>query len=306
MNSYQILILLFIIVSIYLVLKSRLQIVKNYNITPHPKAYRGTLPSTDMFQFNETPRKKQVYIYMSLDYPQLPEYGKYSVELMEKYCNMHGYNFQIFDHSSNSVMSPYWIRVNDLYLLLNKTPKNALIVYLDLDATIHPDFFNSRLETLVDILDLNTNNDWNMYAAIDPGIVNYEMNTGVIIAKNTDWTKSFVKTWLTNYPKAFWKKDLKSNKWSCSNKADTSLSLINSCLWAGDEYEQGMFNRLYQRDILDAQKHILPVDTSLFGNKDPKKKSFIIHLMGYNNKTRLKYFKEFSKGNVTPRGTLLR
>lgn len=270
-----------IIITIYLVL------ITNYNIVPHPKT-SSSIISLPKISLEKTNRK--VYVYMSLDYHKLPEYGEYSIDLMKKYCENHKYNFQIFDHSSSSAMSPYWIRVNDLYALLNKTPKNSLIVYLDLDATVHPDYFHSRLETLVDILDLNTNKQWDMYAAIDPGIGKHEMNTGIIIAKNTDWTKSFVKTWLTNYPKAFWKKDTKSNKWTCSKTNSLNFLLINRCLWAGDEYEQGMFNRLYQRDILDAQNHILPVDFSLFGHDNS---SFIVHLMGQNNKTRTKYFKEF-------------
>lgn len=274
-----------VVVGIYALLKWRPQLVKNYNIVPHPQ----TLATR--FQSDPAAANRPVYVYMSLDYPQLPEYGKYSIELIKAYCKLHRYNFQVFDHhSSPGAMSPYWIRVKDLHALLRATPPNALIMYLDLDATIHPDHFHTRLETLVNALDSSTSHTWDMYAAVDPGFANFEMNTGIIIAKNTEWSKAFVSTWLANYPKGFWKKGV-DQTWTCSIASNMSFS--NKCLWAGDEYEQGMFNRLYQRDILDARKHILPVDTSVFGSKDPTKASVIVHLMGMTNDARARHFKAY-------------
>lgn len=273
-----------VIVSTYVLLKWRPQPVKNYNIVPHPQTLATLIQPDPMAS------TRPVYVYMSLDYPQLPEYGTYSIEMIRAYCRLHGYHFQVFDHSSESAMSPYWIRVKDLLALLQATPSNALIMYLDLDAAVHPDRFGTRLETLVGKLDSATKREWDMYAAVDPGVANFEMNTGIIIAKNTEWTRAFVGTWLANYPRGFWKRGV-DGRWTCSTGSTTSF--INKCLWAGDEYEQGMFNRLYQRDILDARKHILPVDTSVFGNKDPATPSFIVHLMGLTDDARARHFKAY-------------
>lgn len=274
---------------LYIYLKFRPQIVKNYNVIAHP------MTSLDLSSLNSSRiqhhqvSKPSVYVYMSLDYPKLPEYGKYSIEIMKRYCKSHGYEMYVFDHSNKSELSPYWIRVNDMHRLLKDTPKDSLIVYFDLDAIVHPDFFNIRLEDIINSLDRNTNSKWDIYAPIDPGPLNFEMNTGIIIARNTDWTQSFVNTWLSNYPKGFWKKDILTNKWSCT----INQNRLNKCLWAGDEYEQGMFNRLYQRDVLDSKKHILPVDLSILGNSDPTKISFTIHLMANSDKTRLDFFKRY-------------
>jgi hypothetical protein len=272
-----------VVLFIYIVLKNRPQIAKNYNVIAHPKT------SLDLSTLNSSTHHRPVYVYMSLDYPKLPKYGEYSIEIMKRYCESHGYTLSIFDHQNTSEMSPYWIRVNDMHKLLNETPKDSLIVYFDLDAIVHPDFFNIRLENIVNSLDKNTNSTWDIYAPVDPGPLNFEMNTGIIVARNTDWTRSFVNTWLSNYPKGFWKKDILTNKWSCT----INKNRFNKCLWAGDEYEQGMFNRLYQRDVLNSQTHILPVDLSILGNSDPTKVSFTLHLMANTDETRLSFFKRY-------------
>jgi hypothetical protein len=283
-----------VVVFTYVLLKWRPQFVKNYNILPHPQ----TLAARVKLQAGPAGSGRPVYVYMSLDYPQLPEYGKYSIELIETYCNLHGYTFQVFDHSSEAAMSPYWIRVKDLHALLGATPPNSLVMYLDLDATVHPDHLHTRLETLVGALDSSTSHAWDMYAAVDPGFANFEMNTGIIIAKNTEWSKSFVRTWLANYPDGFWQKGA-DDTWTCS--IPSTAGVINRCLWAGDEYEQGMFNRLYQRNVLGARRHILPVHTSLFGNKDATKPSFVVHLMGHTNKARARHFKEYFNRTASQR-----
>jgi hypothetical protein len=258
-----------------------LQTVKNYNVEVHPKAVLENIKNTNYIH-------KDVYVYMSVDYPVLPEYGKYSIAIMENYCRKHGYIFKVYNHNIQNKLSPYWIRVQDMYNILQNTRLDSIIVYFDLDAIVHPKYFSTRLETVLSSLDNVTNHNWDMYVSIDPHPNNREMNTGIIIARNTEWTRAFVRLWLSNYPKGFWKKDAVTLKWECNN-----------CLWAGDEYEQGMFNRLYQRDIMDSKNRILPVGTSILGNNIPSRESFTLHLMGYNDKKRLEYFKNlYEKSSI--------
>lgn len=264
--------------SLYMLLINRSQIIKNYNVKVHPKAILDNINDTYNFAF------KKVYVYMSIDYPKLPEYGKYSISIMEHYCKKHGYDFKVYNHNLESKISPYWLRVKDMYDLLQSTELDSIIVYFDLDAIVHPKYFSKRLESVLASLDDVTKSTWDMYVSMDPHPSNKEMNTGIIIARNTEWTRSFVGLWLNNYPKGFWKKDTLSLKWECNN-----------CLWAGDEYEQGMFNRLYQRDVMESQSHILPVHQSILGNHIPTMKSFTLHLMGHTNDKRLEYFQELYK-----------
>ena len=63
-------------------------------------------------------------------------------------------------------------------------------------------------------------------------------------------------------------------------------------MWAGDDYEQGMFNRMYQKNLFDAQEHILPVQTHILGNDNILTKSFTLHLMGYSDVERLYILKQ--------------
>lgn len=274
----------------YGILQSRPQIIKNYNIKVHPKAF---LDNIDNGIYHKTLKKhdgKRVYVYMSIDYPKLPEYGKHSIAIMRLYCKKHGYDFKVYNHNSVSDLSPYWIRVKDMYNLLQITELDSIIVYFDLDAIVHPKYFSTRLESIMASLDGITNKTWDMYVSIDPFPTSYEMNTGIMMVRNTDWTRKYTSLWFANYPTGFWKKDTNTLKWECNN-----------CLWAGDEYEQGMFNRLYQRDILDSQDHILPVDTSILGNNSLTKNSFTLHLMGYSNDQRQKHFREMYERIIDPR-----
>ena len=263
----------------YMALMNRTQIIKNYNVKVHPKAILENIKNSNYVS-------KHVYVYMSIDYPELPEYGKYSIAIMEDYCKKHGYNFKVYNHNSinHDKLSPYWIRVKDMQNLLHNTEHDSIIVYFDLDAIVHPKYFSKRLESVMASLDNVTNSTWDMYVSIDPNPGTHEMNTGIIIARNTEWTRNFVGLWLNNYPKGFWKRNITTLKWEC-----------NKCLWAGDEYEQGMFNRLYQRDIMDSQSHILPVHQSILGNSIPTVNSFTLHLMAHTNEDRLKYLRELYK-----------
>jgi hypothetical protein len=269
----------------YGILRTRPQIIKNYNIKVHPKAFLDNIYNHTAYKKHDS---KKVYVYMSIDYPKLPEYGKYSIAIMRLYCEKHGYDFKVYNHNSVSNLSPYWIRVKDMYNLLESTEPDSIIVYFDLDAIVHPKYFSTRLESIMASLDDITNRSWDMYVSMDPYPGNYEMNTGIMMVRNTDWAQNFASVWFKNYPKSFWKKDANTLKWQCNN-----------CLWAGDEYEQGMFNRLYQRDIMDSQEHILPVDTSILGNNSLTKSSFTLHLMQYSNEQREKHFREmYERVNV--------
>lgn len=271
LNKYNMAIFLCVIaILIYIVNHYRYR--KFYNIHPNPETIRSGLNIINIVP--ETKKdKNDILFFMSFDYTKIPEYGRKSIDVMRKYCKIHGHTFKIFDDHKDVDISPYWFRVHDIYNLL-KEGNYKTIIYLDLDTIINPNFFETDIKGLVQMIDDTTGKKWDMYLSIDPGVLNREMNTGIIVCRNTAWSKKFVKLWLDNYPSGFWKRD--KGKWSCNN-----------CVWAGDEYEQGMLNRLYERNVFDSKSHIIPVHYNLFGGKDINDNSLIYHFMGKSDRERL-------------------
>jgi len=271
------------------------QVVKNYNIHPHPSTLLNKIVKENSVTSASTTSSAsidslavgtsftKVIFFMSIDYPEVPEYGKLTIEILQEYCKKHGYMFKLFNHrvatGKDKSISPYWNRVRDMSYLLDNYA-DYTIIYFDIDVVISPKFFNTPISNLMNNIDGYTKKQWDMYLATDPHYLNYEMNTGIVIIKNTVWSRNFVKLWFDNYPVDFWKKESQTGKWECSN-----------CIWAGDEYEQGMLNRLYQRNIFNSKQHIIPVDYNIFGKHtihDLKTDDcFIFHLMAKKDPERL-------------------
>lgn len=238
--------------------------------------------------YNDKNNDKNIIIFISHDYQNFPEYGLYSRQLVQQYCKIHDYEFLDMDHKNQEQYSPYWLKIADLNILCENMPPNSIIMYLDIDAIITPSHFDVRLETILDKIDNSSNKKWDMYISIDPNIGNFEFNAGIIVVRNTTWTKNFLRLYLENYPKGFWTKNKSTHRWECLN----CIRTCKECTWAGDEYEQGMLNRLYNRNVLDSQNHILPVSTHIFGNPSVDIDSYTIHLMSTHDDKRLSYFKQ--------------
>mgnify|MGYP001575623719 FL=1 len=104
-------------------------------------------------------------------------------------------------------------------------------------------------------------------------------NTGIIIIRNTNWSKIFLKYWFSKYNPKYW--TLEDDKWSCK---------INNkeCVWARDGYEQGEFNKIYEKNEIDAQNHIKILHYSILSNNDKNIDAFIYHFYGWNEEDKLK------------------
>jgi hypothetical protein len=278
-----IIIILLLIIIVYLRLFININ-SKLYNVHSHPITKNYIINNSAC---NNEKKTNNVIVYMSLDYQIIPKYGELSIKLAQEYCELHKYKFKVFDHSkTDNRISPYWIRINDMKNILESEPENTIVVYLDLDAVVNPKFFNIGITDFIDTLDIKTKKTWNIYAATDPALYNYEMNTGILIMRNTPWTRKFVSLWFDNYPKDFWKKQ--NDKWNCKD-----------CVWAGDEYEQGMLNRLYTRNVLDSKEYILPIDYSILGNTEINETSFMLHFMGKSDTNREELFTKLIKETKT-------
>ena len=230
-------------------------------------------------------KKRNVVFLYSHDYHEIPEYFIYSKKLLDEYCELHGYTIIVRNYKNENKVSPYWLRVKDLVDMSTQYDDNTVFIYMDLDTCINPKFMHVSVDTILHTLD--NYNEWNMYIGKDPNLSLY-INSGVMIIKNTQWSKNMLNLWWSKYNAANWK--IENNKWICMIRSGSK------CSWAGDNYEQGELETLYINNAMNARSNIAILHMNIISNHFRKcNKSFIYHLMGSNDKDRLSFFKELTQ-----------
>ena len=209
-----------------------------------------------------------VFLY-SFDYKTMPIYYNKMKGSFIKYCNYHGYKFLEIDHSKDTnKISPYWNRVSDLVKLSNLYDSNTIFIYVDLDTYINPKYNYLSIYNFLNSIDDIENNISDIYIGNDPYDIS---NAGIIIVRNTDWSKQFLNLWWSKYNPKDW--IFSNNKWICLNNGKL-------CDWARRGYEQGEFNLIYRNNEINAQDNIKILHHSLISNNNPNIDSFIWHFYG--------------------------
>ena len=213
--------------------------------------------------------------FLSFDYQSMPIYYSKMLEVLTNYCNYHNNKLYIFDHfNDQKKISPYWNRVADFIKLSNiyKESPNTIIVYLDLDTIINSKYFNISISNITNSIDKIENKISNIYIGNDPSNSVFA-NAGIIIIRNTKWSKKFLNLWWSRYDPNIW--NFVNNKWICKNN-----NII--CPWARNGYEQGEFNNIYRNNELDSRNHITILHYSVISNPTSLTDGFIYHFHGGN------------------------
>ena len=234
------------------------------------------------------PIKNKVIIFTSYNksFKNTQSYIKDQEELLKKYSKLHGYEYKNFVHEDNE-LSPYWLRVKDLKYLSSIYPENTIFVYFDTDAVIRPEYFHISIEKMIYIIESIKNKKYSFFIGDDiSSIISYNtlMNSGVMIIKNNEWFKNWINIWFLSYDDGSWRYEDK--KWLCK------IENKKKCAWARDKYEQGMINILYIENKYKEKDNILILNQSVLSNAYQNNDSFILHLMGSQNKIRNKVFNE--------------
>lgn len=227
----------------------------------------------------------------SFSYSTFPTYGEYSTKIISKYCSLHNYTHILKNHNTDPhPLSPYWDRVRDLISLSKEYPENTIFVYLDIDATINPKYFKYTIPDLLRTIDKISGTPSDIYIGYDPPpqLESSTFNTGVMIVRNTIWSRDFLTTWYNTYDPSMWSNH--NGKWVCTNYSKNSNA---PCKWAGIGYEQGEFNLLYKQNKNEEQSHITGLHYTVVSNMEINTDSFILHLMSSSNKHREAIFKKF-------------
>lgn len=186
-------------------------------------------------------------------------YRNFTRAINEKYCSEKGYIYhieenddKILDNLQGRSYTWYKPKLIDEALSIHNPD---YILFLDADAIVCNDFY--RIEEFID-------DKYNCVVTADHGPS--VMNAGVLLFKNNDWTKSFLKKW-----------------WEISDKLkgpnNQPEGYYNNGLW----HDQTCFGYLYNNDK-DIKSKIKIIDNKVLNGpiyKDPKNKNFIFHAFAY-------------------------
>ena len=230
---------------------------------------------------------ENVVVFMSLRYQTLPAYANANIRLVRRYCDRHGYDFVVFDHAAKQEtrdVSPYWLRVYDLRRLCSSYPENSILVYLDADATFNPRYHDVPVQNVIRYIDESIGRTSDLYVGSDPPSIwqmpaaNEEVaNAGVMVWRNTPWTRAFIARWWEAYDPNRWK-ITSDSRWVCTR------SNGQTCRWAREHYEQGALNDLIGHL---PSGNVRICHWKVFASDED---GFIVHLMGYPDEKRMEWF----------------
>ena len=180
-----------------------------------------------------------------------------------EYCKTHGYDYYFQDSGFDSNKIIGWERYD---ITLRKLDLYDYIFYLDADAMIMN--HTIRLENIID-------NNYDILIAYNSIAKDWTgINTGVILFKNSQWTKDFL------------------------NHLNSKTHFHTT--WA---YEQGALIEAYTNNEMDCQKHIKLVKNRLFNSyahqwyveDNFRIGDFVCHAAGSSNSYRERLFTELNK-----------
>jgi hypothetical protein len=188
----------------------------------------------------------------------IADYGKINYEINKKYCEK--YNLEIILSNDKKInRHSAWER---LPLLIDNISNYDYLIWIDADA-----FFYNDANNIVDII--NDNINVNFIFSNDIG--NNNINTGVFIVKNSQYSIDFLNRWLND-------EDLyKNNSFPC---------------W----WDQGVLIDMFNQNILNIKQNSLQLKYGVlqhFNEHDKLNKTYILHLAGKDRTTRYNISKNY-------------
>ena len=192
----------------------------------------------------------------------IASYGDINYEINKKYCDKNNIELIRCNERRYSNRHPAWERIP---LILKYINDYDYVIWIDADA-----FFYNDANNIVDII--NDNINYNFIFSNDYG--NNNINTGVYIVKNSQYSIDFLTRWLYD-------EDLYKN-----NKHP---------YW----WDQGVLIEIFNQNILDIKNNCIIVDYGVlqhfFEGETFPNKSFIFHLAGRSREIRINHSLNYIK-----------
>lgn len=202
------------------------------------------------------------------------QYKPYSKELNSDYCKKNGYEYFI-EEDSNKItdfcrlerVAIQWYKVPFILDLLNSRPDIDYILFLDLDAIISNKDF--KVEDII-------NSDHNLFLANDLGHHSL-YNTGVILVKNSEWSKTFFQQWWDARNNTSGEEVNRVLNWTGGLHKPQDTEIFKVSLW----HEQTVLSYLAKTNT-ELLNNIKVLPAKLYNNHVFGEGENIFHAFGYN------------------------
>lgn len=213
-------------------------------------------------------------------YTENVSYGKFSEEINKKYCLDQGYFYYVEKDGKRireliQDRAYTWGKPKFLLEIMEKR-EDDYILFLDIDAIVSNK--NIRIEEFIDEnYDIVATEDYSSHSL---------MNAGVLLIKNTDWSRQFMKDWWEcgEYLKGTDVAELGNN--------DPEEGYFKHRLW----HDQTCLTYLYKNNNL--KDHIKIISNRILNWREFNDNNFIFHAFSYghlrNRKIDTAYYKTFN------------
>lgn len=197
-------------------------------------------------------------------------YGIYSEKINSEYCKLNNYTYFCETDSGKITVAlngkaPTWYKPLLILDTFNKNPDLDYLLFLDADAVVSD--FNQKIEDFIDP-------NYDFVLAEDVGH-HSDMNAGVILIKNTQWAKDFLKKWWKSGEEFTGKDAEELQIQTLLPQHIDQKGVFKNSLW----HDQTCFTLLYRNDK-EAKDHIKVIPNRLFNWAEPNQGNFIFHAYG--------------------------
>jgi len=207
-----------------------------------------------------------IKIVVAQFYTKNLSYGKFSEEINRKYCQDNGYIYHV-EKDTNKIesyiedRSHTWAKPKLILEVMDKYDCDY-ILFLDMDAIFSDP--SKRIEEFIDSnFDLIATEDYSSHS---------KMNAGVLLFKNSEWTRNFMNDWWEagNY--------LRGNDCPALGTNNDQEGYYKRGLW----HDQTCLTVLYDRSAIVRKKIKIITNRSL-NWREYNDGNFIFHAFGYGN-----------------------
>tara|TARA_R110000744_G_scaffold284621_1_gene396147 strand:+ start:1395 stop:3050 length:1656 start_codon:yes stop_codon:yes gene_type:complete len=195
------------------------------------------------------------------------DYGVYSEKINSKYCELNNY-FYFCETDSNKISlsldgkAPTWYKPKLILDVFSQHPNLDYLLFLDADAIVSD--FNQKIEDFIDA-------KYDLILAEDIGH-HSDMNAGVILIKNTQWSKDFLEQWWKSGEEFTGNDSKELNIHTLLPQHMEQKGTFENALW----HDQTCLTLLY-RNNKDVRDHIKIIPNHSFNWYEPNQGNFIFH-----------------------------
>jgi len=186
-------------------------------------------------------------------------YGDINYNINKLYCEKYNLNIILSNEKKYSNRHPAWER---LPLMLDNISNFDYLIWIDADA-----FFYSDSNNIIDIISNNIN--FNFIFSTD--IYGDNINTGLFIVKNSQYSIDFLTKWA--YDEDLYKNNPQPHWW-----------------------DQGVLNNMFDNNILDIKQNSIKIKYGIlqhFYEYDKLDKTYIFHMAGLSTNIRYEKSKNY-------------